>query len=93
MSEKGTYSDPRCCTCNPEGWREVDGVQLPPITWGELVPSAFPVSRTVLGDAVVDALEEHARLTAELPALEECWPGPKPYHSGRQAVLRKARAE
>lgn len=25
---------------NPEGWQEVDGVKLPPITWGAVVESA-----------------------------------------------------
>lgn len=52
MSEKGTYSDPRCCTCNPPGWREVDGVELPSVsTWAE--------EHTTLGEAMLAASDRN----------------------------------
>lgn len=40
---------------NPPGWQEVDGVQLPPITWAERLASAeakYDVAMNKLADAV-----------------------------------------
>jgi hypothetical protein len=118
MSEKGTYSDPRCYACmpadeamgvtatvtvkhyrtsgrepdidnamtvtipewlvkgaaNPEGWREVDGVALPPITWAER--GRIEGSYNRFADRIAEAINKRI-------------PGPDVNND----VLRKARSE
>jgi hypothetical protein len=32
---QGLLADHKCISCNPPGWQEVDGVQLPIITWAD----------------------------------------------------------